>query len=176
MYLINSIFYQLFGWMNVLKLDKLRGGAFPIYQYFFRKASSSKVKLYYKFLLKIACFFYHAEIYADTKIGPGLYIGHPYGVTINPRAIWGKNVNIHKGVTIGQENRGGRKGAPIIGDEVWIGVNSTVVGKIIIGNDVLIASNSFVNRDVPSHSIVFGNPCVVKHRDDATSGYINRKV
>ena len=164
------------GKMNVLKQDRIRGGFFPIYQYFFRKASSARIKLFYKFLLKVACFFYHAEIYANTQIGPGLYIGHPYGITINPQAVLGKNVNIHKGVTIGQENRGDRKGAPIIGDEVWIGVNSTIVGKIVIGNDVLIAPNSYVNRDVPSHSIVFGNPCIIKFRENATEGYINHKI
>lgn len=71
---------------------------------------------------------------------------------------------------------GGRRGAPVIGDEVWIGINATIVGKVTIGDDVLIAPNSYVNCDVPSHSIVFGNPCIIKHRENATEGYINRKV
>jgi serine O-acetyltransferase len=128
-----------------------------------------------KLILKITRFFYHCEICASNKIGPGLYIGHPYGITINSSAILGSNINIHKGVTIGQENRGTRKGAPIIGDSVWIGINSTIVGKISIGNDVLIAPNTYVNCDIPDHSVVFGNPCVIKHRDNATDGYINHK-
>lgn len=106
----------------------------------------------------------------------GLYIGHPYCITINPHTVIGKNVNIHKGVTIGQENRGKRKGAPTIGDEVWIGVNATIVGNITIGNDVLIAPNTYVNSDIPSHSIVYGNPCLIKYRENATLGYINRKT
>ena len=88
----------------------------------------------------------------------------------------GKNINIHRGVLIGQTNRGGRRGAPVIGDEVWIGINATIVGKVTIGDDVLIAPNSYVNCDVPSHSIVFGNPCIIKHRENATEGYINRRV
>lgn len=113
------------------------------------------------------------EIAADTVIGGGLYLGHPYGITINPKAVIGKNCNIHKGVTIGQENRGKRKGVPVIGDCVWIGVNATIVGHIKIGDDVLIAPNSYVNQDVPSHSVVFGNPCTIKHVDYATEGYIN---
>lgn len=37
----------------------------------------------------------------------------------------------------------------------------------------LIAPNSYVNIDIPSHSVVFGNPCVVKHRNWATEDYIN---
>lgn len=108
--------------------------------------------------------------------GEGLYIGHPYCITINPKAVFGKNVNIHKGVTVGQENRGKRKGVPTIGNEVWIGINSTIVGNITIGDDVLIAPNTFVNRDIPSHSIVFGNPCIIKPSDHATEGYINNKI
>lgn len=115
------------------------------------------------------------EIYGLSDIGPGLYLGHTYNITINSDAIIGKNCNIHKGVTIGQENRGKRKGVPIIGNSVWIGVNATIVGNITIGDDVLIAPNSYVNCDVPSHSIVIGNPCKIIARDNATEGYINNK-
>lgn len=92
------------------------------------------------------------------------------------KAILGNNINIHRGVLIGQTNRGGRRGAPVIGNEVWIGINAAIVGNITIGDDVLVAPNSYVNCDVPSHSIVFGNPCIIKHRENATEGYINRKV
>lgn len=88
----------------------------------------------------------------------------------------GRNCNIHKGVIIGQTNRGINKGVPTIGDSVWIGVNAAIVGRITIGEDVLIAPNSYVNIDVPSHSIVFGNPCIIKHREKATEGYINHRV
>ena len=71
---------------------------------------------------------------------------------------------------------GGRRGTPVIGNEVWIGINAAIVGSTTIGDDVLIAPNSYVNCDVPSHSIVFGNPCIIKHRENATEGYINRRV
>lgn len=119
---------------------------------------------------------YGLEISRSSDIGPGLYLGHAYNITVNPAAIIGSNCNLHKGVTIGQENRGKREGAPVIGDCVWIGVNATLVGKISVGNDVLIAPGAYVNCDVPSHSIVLGNPCRVISRDNATDGYINRKV
>ena len=86
------------------------------------------------------------------------------------------NCNIHKGVTIGQENRGKRKGTPVIGDEVWIGINATIVGKVSIGSDVLIAPNTFVNKDIPDHSVVFGNPCVIIPNTKATEEYICNKA
>ena len=41
-----------------------------------------------------------------TKIGRGFYMGHAYNITINPAAVIGDNCNIHKGVLIGQTNRG----------------------------------------------------------------------
>ena len=63
---------------------------------------------------------------------------------------------------------------PVIGDYVWIGVNATIVGKINIGNDVLIAPNSYVNCDVPSHSIAIGNPCIIKQNQKATEGIHQR--
>lgn len=54
--------------------------------------------------------------------------------------------------------------------------NSTVLGGIEIGNDVMIAPNTFVNQDIPSHSIVIGNPCKIIHKEDATKDYVFYKV
>lgn len=118
----------------------------------------------------------HIQIPTSTKIGAGFYIGHCGRVIINPNAVLGKNINIATGVTIGQTNRGKLKGAPTIGNNVWIGTNAVIVGKIVIGDDVLIAPNAYVNFDVPSHSIVVGNPGTIIARENATEGYINRTV
>lgn len=154
-------------------------GKIPPYQKYFRYiqvTSFLPLKLWYKFLFNYYKRKYMVELSEKTEIGEGLYFGHPYCITINPNSILGKNVNIHKGVTIGQENRGKRKGYPKIGNNVWVGVNSTIVGAIKIGDDVLIAPNTFVNRDIPDHSVVFGNPCIVKHKDEATKYYLSRVI
>ena len=119
---------------------------------------------------------YDFNIPASTSIGDGLFIGHNGPITINPNAIIGKNCNIGIGVTVGQENRGNRKGCPIIGDKVWIGTNAVIVGKIKIGSRVLIAPNAYVNFDVPDDSIVIGNPAKVIHRLNAVDGYVNNVV
>ena len=144
---------------------------------YFRKCQTTGGLLlyYYRWRFKKLKDKNNIDIYGKCNIGPGLYLGHVCCITINADATIGKNCNIHKGVTIGQENRGARKGVPTIGDCVWIGVNATVVGRITIGDDVLIAPNSYVNSDVPSHSIVFGNPCIIKHKENATEGYVNHK-
>ena len=92
------------------------------------------------------------------------------GIVINPEAVIGENVNIATRVTIGKTNRGAKKGVPVIGNRVWIGTNAVIVGKITIGDDVLIASGAYVNVDVPSHSIVIGNPAQIHYRENATEG------
>jgi len=55
-------------------------------------------------------------------------------------------------------------------------VNSTIVGNIVVGDDVLIAPNTYINCNIPDHSIVVGNPCIIKRVDNATKDYINRIV
>lgn len=107
------------------------------------------------------------------SIGSGFYIGHFGTIVVSTLAVIGKNCNIAHGVTIGAARRGTLEGAPMIGDRVWIGTNAVLIGKISIGEDVLIAPGAFVNRDVPSHSIVIGNPGRIISRDNATEGYIN---
>ena len=134
------------------------------------------LKTYYKFKLRKLSLRSQIQIPAATKIGEGFYIGHSGRIIINPDAVLGKNINIATGVIIGQENRGKREGVPTIGDNCWIGGNAVIVGNIAIGSDVLIAPLSFVNFDVPDHSIVVGNPAKIISRENATEGYINRTV
>ncbi|AZA59078.1 MULTISPECIES: serine O-acetyltransferase [Chryseobacterium] len=119
---------------------------------------------------------YGFQIYPETQIGEGFYLGHWGSLVINPNTVIGKNCNIAQGVTIGQQNRGKNEGSPIIGDEVWIGTNAVIVGAVTIGNNVLIVPNSYVNFDVPSNSVVMGNPAKIIPTTNATEGYINRKV
>lgn len=145
----------------------------------FRKAqncSNRILLLWYKWRLHQMQKVLHISIPIKTEIGEGLYIGHTGRVVISSLAVIGKNFNIAAGGTIGKENRGPREGAPTIGNEVWIGTNAVVVGKITIGSDVMIAPNAYVNFDVPDHSIVIGNPATIIHRDNATENYVMNKV
>lgn len=169
--------------MNVLQMDRMRyadeRGRVPAFQRWFRRAQAARidpVRLFCKAMFALDKRRRLIDLSVDTQIGAGCYFGHASGITINPRAVIGCNANIHKGVTIGRENRGERKGAPTIGDNVWIGVGAVIVGSVRIGNDVLIAPNSFVNRDVPDHSVVIGNPCTIHRRPRATEGYINNTI
>lgn len=149
------------------------------FHYLLRKSQTEKSKVL-RYIYRGLYFFYCNKrgitLSWRTKIGAGLYLGHPYGITVNSNAVIGDNVNLHKGCTIGEENRGKRKGAPTLGNQVWVGINATIVGKVNIGNDVLIAPNSFVNFDCPDHSIVVGNPARIIYSTTATMAYINNRV
>lgn len=140
----------------------------------FRKYQNRK-SIYRRFQLYRLSHKYGLEISPDAKIGNGLYLGHPYNITVGSDVTIGNNVSLHKGCTIGRTNRG-NSGSPTIGNNVYIGINATVVGNISIGNDVLIAPNSYVNFDVPDHSIVIGNPGVIHRKENATEGYVNFRV
>lgn len=145
----------------------------------FRKASNCKIKplqLYYTVRLKLMSYKTHIQIPAATKIGEGFYIGHSGRVIIHPEAQLGKNINVSTGVVIGQENRGPRKGIPTLAGDCWIGANSVIVGNVKIGKDVLIAPLTFVNFDVPDHSVVIGNPAKIIHKENATKDYICNRV
>ena len=162
--------------------DVIRSGGLTRWEkqfhYYLRKASTTKglFQYYYRWKYKHVRLKHGIEISYTTSIGKGFYVGHPYNITINPRAIIGNNCSVHKGVLIGEELRGNRKGSPCLGDCVWVGINAAIVGKVSIGNDVLIAPNSYVNFDVPDHSIVLGNPGKIIKKDNATEGYINNRV
>ena len=108
----------------------------------------------------------------NMTIGKGFIVGHWGKIVINGKAKFGNQFFVTHNVTIGRDIRGKRKGVPTFGDRVVIRTNSTVVGNVHIGNDVLIAPNTFVNFDVPDHSVVIGNPATIHHRDNATEGHL----
>ncbi len=111
------------------------------------------------------------SIPASAKIGHSFYIGHFGGIIINAKAVIGDNCNISHGVTIGVSGRGEKRGVPVVGNEVYIGVNTVVSGKIVIGNGVLIGACSMVNTSVEDNTVVSGVPSVVIS-NNGSKGYI----
>lgn len=111
------------------------------------------------------------EITFTIQIGTGLLLSYPYGITVNLGTVLGENVTLVKESTIGSIRNGKRMGTPVIGDNVVIGTNAFVCGGITIGNDVLIAANLFGDFDVLDHLLVFDNPGVVKHKENAMDDY-----
>lgn len=171
--------FRYFGKYELSFIDRLKMPRQIKYFIFLRKyqqTNSRYFKFIYKYKAKKIGKKMQMEIPLHIKIGMGILMYHEGQIAIHPEAIIGNNVTLSPGVVIGHSPRGKKSGAPIVGNEVWIGQNAAVVGRVNIGNNVLIAANSFVNIDIPSDSIVFGNPCVIKKSNDATLGYINNKI
>ena len=90
------------------------------------------------------------ELYAN--ISEDVYLSSSYMI-VGPQKT-GKNLSIGAGVIVSKSNGG----CPIIGDNVVIGANSTVIGNITIGDNVIIKAGSVVTRDIPSNTVYGGNP------------------
>lgn len=115
------------------------------------------------------------DIPYNTVIGNGFYIGHFGNIVINNKTVIGANVNISHGVTIGQSNRGSRKGIATIGDCVYIGPGAKIIGNIRIGNHVAIGANCVVTKDIPDNAVVAGIPGEILSMN-GVQGYIERMI
>lgn len=98
--------------------------------------------------------------------GPGLRLLHPGGIIINSNAKIGKNFTIRPFSVIGNKSAGDRYAVPTIGDNVEVGCNCSIIGKIHIGDNVKIGAGSVVVTDIPSNSICVGNPAKVIKKID----------
>lgn len=49
----------------------------------------------------------------------------------------------------------------IIGDDVWIGFNCTILKGVTIGKGAIIGSNTTIKKDVPDYAVIVGNPAQI---------------
>jgi len=119
----------------------------------------------YIILNKLAEVFCGIVIGATATIGRRLCIEHHGCIVIHGNAVIGDDCLIRHGVTIGNSGGADPFGAPIIGDRVDFGAGAKVLGRIRIGNDVIIGANAVVVKDVPDFAVVGGVPArVIKIR------------
>lgn len=96
------------------------------------------------------------ELNHKATIGPGLRLYHGTALVVHEKAVIGKNCTLRHCTTIG--NRREADDVPIIGDDVEIGCNSVIIGRISIGERAKIGAGSVVLHDVASGDTVAGNP------------------
>lgn len=116
--------------------------------------------IFYFLLKRFSEILTNVEISHKSEIGKGFFIGHISGIVIGSAKI-GNYSSFHEGVTIGGAGRGSDHGSPIIGDYVYFGAGAKVIGRINIGNNVIVGANAVVVKSVPSNSVVIGIPAKV---------------
>lgn len=115
---------------------------------------------------------YHKKIKVGNRTTPGLNIGGYVqgrsGIIIGHNFRMGPNVGLISANHDPDDYDKWLATDPIvIGNNVWIGMNSVVMPGVKIGSNVVIGSNSVVNKDIPSNSIAVGNPCqVIKEKSE----------
>lgn len=104
---------------------------------------------------RLGLFLTGVEISHAAEIGPGLMISHGTGTVIGGFAKIGSGVTILHGVTLGSPSPDRVPEMPTVEDDVFIGAQASLIGKITIGEGSIIGAHALVTRSVPAGSKVF---------------------
>lgn len=128
---------------------------YTIFLYYFSNTVSRETdcrlladKLYYLNKIMNACDLYH-----EVELPKFFKLDHPVG-SVMGRARYGEGFSFSQNCTVGN-NRGIY---PVIGENVRMCANSSIIGNCVIGNNVTIGANSGVkDENIPDDSLVFGH-------------------
>ncbi len=93
---------------------------------------------------------------------------HPLGSVLG-RANYGDYFFIYQGTTVGGNRKNGKLQYPVIGDNVILYANATVLGNTHIGNNVVVAADTFLMDEIiPDNCLVFGHSpnIIVKNKSE----------
>ncbi|CVI73811.1 Serine acetyltransferase [Eubacteriaceae bacterium CHKCI004] len=132
------------------------------HMYYMRKCY--KRALLYTNILRIV---FACDIPAEVQFSQSAQLVHNgLGCVFHPKTVVGDNCKIYQNVTLGGNGKiiNGKPitGAPTLEQNVAIFAGACVLGPIIIGHDSIVGANAVVTKDVPPHSLVVGNPAVIK--------------
>lgn len=100
---------------------------------------------------------YGCDIDQRATLGKRIMIPHPNGIVIGKKTIIGNDVVIQHQVTCGIKNPK-LEDNPVIGNNVFIGAGTKILGNLKISDNVIIGANSVVLKDIEEGSVVAGNP------------------
>jgi serine O-acetyltransferase len=121
----------------------------------------------YYLLSRCAWVAYDIRLELSADIGPGFYIGH-FGAIRLRRCRIGANCSIGQltNISAAADGRG-----PVIGDRVWIGAHTVIVGPHRIGSDVTVGAGTVIQGDIPEGVLCVGTPARLVRRN-----YNNRRI
>lgn len=128
----------------------------------------------YSKILRLLFLFYLKRCDAFNNASTGIHLGYGakfksvptmvhglYGVMISHNAVIGESCTIYHQVTIGDT----MKGAPVIGDNVYIGAGAKIIGPVHVGDNARIGANCVVVHDVPANSTVVAQEGIIIKRN-----------
>ncbi|MGV3767644.1 MAG: acyltransferase [Chitinophagaceae bacterium] len=109
---------------------------------------------------------HHSGYKASIEIGnncgfSGTVIGAFRSIKLGDNVRCGANTLITDSDWHLDDKRSGEPQEVIIGNNVWLGVNTVVLKGVTIGENTVIGANSVVTRSIPANVIAAGNPCKV---------------
>lgn len=88
------------------------------------------------------------------SVGKGLLIYHYGSIIINSNAKIGENLKLHGNNCIGNKGEHDKYHAPILGDNIELGIGSSILGNISIASNVVVAANAVVVKDCSDKNVV----------------------
>lgn len=135
--------YLLFPWYEISKkicyLQRKSG--------FFYKVGCKHLANFYSYQIYRK---YKCDISCEAIIGENVTFPHPLGIVIGKGVEVGDNTVIYQNVTLGRKNREVAE-YPIVGKNVVIYCNTTIIGKIKIGDNSIIGCNSVVLKSIENN-------------------------
>lgn len=114
---------------------------------------------------------FYCDYGVNISVDENFYTNHNVTILDGAKVTFGDNVFIAPdcmfstaghSIDTEQRNLGLEIALPImVGDNVWIGTNVSVLPGVTIGSNVVIGAGSVVNRNIPDGVIAAGNPCRV---------------
>lgn len=129
-----------------------RNNIWNIYASYHHRKSQWKKRVWNRYMVYNA-----GSISIDAQIEIPLILPHGVnGIFITQSAVIGRNVVIFQQVTIGANTIRGSKsyGAPVIGNDVYIGAGAKIIGGATVSDNVRIGANAVVVKDVPYNALV----------------------
>lgn len=121
------------------------------------------MRIYYTIKWKRLSNKYGIYIHPNT-VGKGLYIPHfNGGIQLNCISM-GDFCSVSSGVVVG--NKWSQDNRAIIGNNVELTIGCKIIGKVVLGNNVIVAPNSVVIKSIPDNAVVSGVPAkIIKARE-----------
>jgi len=133
--------------------------AIVLHRYISHPLYKLRLRFWARLVSQIGRFMTNIEIHPGAKIGKGFFIDHGSAIVIGETAEIGENCVIFHNVTIGGTGKHTAKRHPTIGNNVLIGTGATLLGPIVVGDNVKVGAESVViMHNIPSNCTVVGAP------------------